>query len=138
MFVRVMNRKNAEQYCYEHYSVKVVMISITDVEYSLAKVHKSNEVIDILRLQFEDVEKGEPLAITDKDAEAVVNFVKRWEDWVSGFIVHCEAGVSRSAGVAAAILKYLTNDDSPIFNNPRYCPNMTCYRAVLNAFYAID
>jgi hypothetical protein len=46
--------------------------------------------------------------------------------------VHCGAGVSRSAGVAAALGKWLNNDDGFIFNNFSYCPNFTCYRLVLN------
>ena len=48
--------------------------------------------------------------------------------------MHCEAGQSRSAGVAAAIMKYLYNNDTDIFNNRYYKPNMLCYRKVLNAF----
>ena len=29
----------------------------------------------------------------------------------------------------------LTGSDDYIFNNPHFCPNMTCYRAVLNAYF---
>ena len=47
-------------------------------------------------------------------------------------IVQCEAGQSRSAGVAAALMKYVWNDDTAIFNNKKYTPNMLCYRTVLN------
>ena len=53
---------------------------------------------------------------------------------VDKFIVHCEAGVSRSAGVGAAIMKALNGDDWDVFKNPLKCPNMKCYRTVLNAF----
>lgn len=54
------------------------------------------------------------------------------------FIVHCDAGISRSSGVAAAILKAKTGDDSQIFNNPKYRPNMRCYRIVLDEFMQED
>lgn len=47
-------------------------------------------------------------------------------------IVHCDAGISRSSGIAAAILKAYTNDDIIIFDNPKYRPNMLCYRTTLN------
>ena len=53
-------------------------------------------------------------------------------------IVHCDAGISRSSGVAAAILKAKTGDDSQIFNNPKYRPNMRCYRIVLDEFMQED
>lgn len=48
-------------------------------------------------------------------------------------IVHCDAGISRSAGVAAAILKHTTGDDSSIFENGLYDPNLWCYQKTLAA-----
>lgn len=50
-------------------------------------------------------------------------------------LVHCEAGISRSAGVAAAaaISKYLDQDDLTIFNSHSYYPNFLCYYYVLEA-----
>lgn len=32
-------------------------------------------------------------------------------------------------------MEFLEDDDSEIFNNPRYSPNMRCYRTVLNKFW---
>ena len=69
--------------------------------------------------------------MTDDDAKRVADFVCDHGD--TKIIVHCDAGISRSAGVAAAILKYLTDDDSAIFDSHRYHPNMWCYRKTLNA-----
>ena len=42
--------------------------------------------------------------------------------------------IYRSSGVAAGIMKYINNDDRPIFENPHFLPNTTCYRKVLEAF----
>ena len=53
-------------------------------------------------------------------------------------IVHCDAGISRSSGVAAAILKAKTGDDSQIFNSPKYRPNMRCYRIILDELMQED
>lgn len=69
------------------------------------------------------------------DARKIVDFVNDFWGKTDRFIVHCDAGVSRSAGVMAAILKYKTGDDSEVFNSKMYCPNMWCYRLVLNEFY---
>lgn len=69
------------------------------------------------------------------DADEIAGFVKTIANvfLIDTLIVHCEAGMSRSAGVAAAIMKWLNNDDTPIFDVPRYRPNMRCYRMTLNA-----
>ncbi|MBR1496099.1 MAG: metallophosphoesterase [Oscillospiraceae bacterium] len=48
-------------------------------------------------------------------------------------IVHCDAGISRSAGVAAAIGKCCNGDDRAFFRGGRYCPNMWCYRKTMAA-----
>lgn len=47
------------------------------------------------------------------------------------FIVHCEAGQSRSAGVAAALSKWINGEDWDYFLNPKYTPNSYCYQTIL-------
>ena len=44
-----------------------------------------------------------------------------------------QESISRSSGVGAAILKHYTGDDSSVFENPRFHPNMWCYRKTLSA-----
>ena len=41
----------------------------------------------------------------------------------------------KNAWVAAAIMNALFGDDWEVFDNPKYVPNMTCYRTVLDAFF---
>lgn len=55
--------------------------------------------------------------------------VNRYKDKINLIICQCEAGISRSAGVAGALSKVLNKDDSKIFED--YCPNMLVYRTVL-------
>ena len=76
-------------------------------------------------------------AISDDQAKNIAHFAIDNYRMSGLFIVQCEAGISRSAGVAGAILKYFTDDDSMIFNSRRYCPNRVCYRKVLNELYNI-
>ena len=71
--------------------------------------------------------------MNNDDAQKVCDFVKANDN--VDIIVHCDAGISRSAGVAAAIMKYLTGSDMEIFKNGKYQPNMWCYRKVLSKFY---
>lgn len=129
-----MSRVKARKESYRATSQSTAIISITDVESRPNSFNCSDWLISVLRLNFDDVEKGEKNCITEHDARRIKAFVDNVRYRVDRLIVHCEAGVSRSAGVAAAIMKGINGDDMPIFENGRFCPNMTCYRAVLNAF----
>lgn len=69
-----------------------------------------------------------------EDAQKIVELLDAHPE-AQRVIVHCTAGKSRSAAVAAALMKSIEGDDSPIFNNPRYRPNMRVYRMVLEAWH---
>lgn len=49
-------------------------------------------------------------------------------------IIHCDQGISRSAGVAAAILKAYNMDEDIILKNGHYCINPRCYEYACKAF----
>ena len=68
----------------------------------------------------------------DRDAERIVEYSKKHKDKL--LIIHCDAGISRSSGIAAAILRHYTGDDAEIFDNYSYDPNMWCYFKTLKAF----
>jgi len=97
---------------------------------------KNNNIKDILFLTFDDVEKDEGIekCMTESQAMQVVAFINKWDN-IDNIIVHCDAGISRSSGVGAAILKAKNGDDSEIFDNGNFCPNMKCFRLVLEAFF---
>jgi len=46
-------------------------------------------------------------------------------------VVHCSAGIARSAGVAGAISLVLNGKDAMFFKG-RYIPNRFVYRTILN------
>lgn len=133
MKVIVMNQREAEKYSSEIQNQTSFMISITSLNQDNAKVYttRENNILNILKLSFDDSDSlyGMTLRDADKIRDFVIEAIKHTET----IIVHCGAGQSRSAGVAAAILKYLYNDDSQIFKNRRYTPNMRCYNMVLNS-----
>ena len=132
MKVLVMNRKDAVRYSYSPQNEDSVVISIGDVE---SVYHDSifpsiyNKIRSVLPLKFDDVDGGKN-CITKEDAQMIKSFIERHKDKL--IIVHCDGGVSRSAGIAAALMKYYNGDDTPIFDNPKYYPNMLCYRTMLN------
>lgn len=132
-----MSRRNAGKYTFSPgYIFDCIIVSITDVGSSPNYFNKGNEHVKaILPLQFDDVDYGQKNCITSEDARMIINFVSKWINKVNLVIVHCEAGVSRSAGVCAALMKIFNGSDFEIFNNPRYIPNMSCYRAVLGSYF---
>lgn len=136
--IRILNRKEAKKFSYESHDFKSAIISITDTDKAdvIFEKNEANGIRAVLRLKFDDVERDykNEHCITKEDAESIVKFVNKNKNKVDKFIVHCEAGVSRSAGVGAAIMKALNGDDWDVFKNPLKCPNMKCYRTVLNAF----
>ena len=132
-----MSRRNAIKYTYSPECVfDCIIISITDVGSSPNHFNKENKYIkDILPLQFDDVDYGQKNCITYEDARMIIDFVSKWTNKVNLVIVHCEAGISRSAGVCAGLMKIYNGDDFEIFDNPRYCPNMSCYRTILETYF---
>lgn len=138
MEVVVKSQYDAEAYSVEEHSEVSVIISIASENMPNANisVHEANGIKDVLFMNFNDTDSKDLTSgcINDEDAENIKEFIEKYieNDSIDLIIVHCEAGVSRSAGVAAAIMKYLWNDDSAIFDNSKYHPNMLCYRTVLN------
>ena len=121
MKIKVLSREKAE---IEVFNIKepTLIISIRDFkDPDKARVSIKNENIKgIVFLNFDDVEENDRYysCITDEDAKKICEAVNEMKDFVTQIIVHCEAGVSRSAGVAAAIGKYLNGDDMFIFGAP--------------------
>ena len=145
MKITVMSRENAVRYCHEQHEERTVIISISDPYYIYSTApftSRTNGVAGVLRLRFADADHVAGTDVygrtayandlmSDEDAKNVISFLKRYPR--SNVIVHCDAGISRSSGVAAALMKYFNGDDSEIFDSGRYRPNMWCYRKMLNA-----
>lgn len=103
-----------------------------------AMTDEKSNVAHVEFFHFDDIDKEYHSiglnSISEEDAKRIVKTVKEWADKVDTIYVHCDAGVSRSAGVAAAISKALTGDDEYFYTCGLYVPNPLCYRKVLNAF----
>lgn len=80
---------------------------------------------------------GETILFNDDMAHWIVSFVNSFSS-IKTIIVHCDAGQSRSAGVAAAIAKFFNDNDDHFFNSRQYTPNRLVYRKVLQAFHGIE
>lgn len=144
--ILVMSRHAAVQYCQREQEKQSILISISDpnMVYTDAPFcSPENRVSAILKLSFCDADRPgkdvygldaeEKDLMSDEDAGKVVRFVQANRG--KRIIVHCDAGISRSAGVAAAIAKYFTGNDDYFFDSGRYVPNMWCYTKTLTAFF---
>lgn len=130
MNVKVFSRAKAIARSYKDYSDSKVIISINDPFDYPAKFNPNNKAIkDVLYLSFYDISKetkdifGGYESMSEDDAMKIAEFVRKWKDKVDAIWVHCEYGVSRSSGVALAIIDYLNMNLTPILNNTKYLPN---------------
>jgi protein-tyrosine phosphatase len=140
MIVEVKSRAKATEFSFEAHNEKIAVISISDVdkESPVFSTDSTNGIFRCAKFHFADVELDGENCITDEQATEIAAFVFEIHNTAERIIVHCEAGVSRSAGVAGAIMKYLNDNDWPVFDNPKYCPNRTCYRKVLEALHEYE
>ena len=145
----IASRKEVEYYAHTFAELPHIIISITGSEESKLPINKSKGTKDILYLFFHDVDSAGQLSknpaervldeynvFNDKQAQEVIEFVEQYKDQVEIVICQCDAGISRSAGTAAALSKIYNGDDSVIFNNSAYMPNMRVYSALLNNYHS--
>ena len=122
--------------------VPYIVISITDPDKPDAEIAESPYKRAVLRLKFDDATYvdvpglegftlGNSIELTEVEADAILAFVKINLNTVEMIICQCEAGVSRSAGVAAALSWILQDDDDFFFAH--YCPNRRIYHTILDA-----
>lgn len=138
--IKVFSRQDLKNYLkYVKIDSPTIIISITDTGSKfpnfLFKNYKNLE--DVIFLKFDDVgqETEGYTCMNEQDADRIIEFVTKHSN-IENIFVHCYAGISRSAGVAAALSKIFNNDDMEYFNQTSiYVPNMLCYNLVMNSWY---
>jgi predicted protein tyrosine phosphatase len=96
----VLSRDDAERY---EPRGREICISISDPDAPPARV--SSRFAAVLRLNFDDVtERGEPsdILFAEDHAREIREFLDKWPS-AERVVVHCNAGVSRSPGVALGV-----------------------------------
>lgn len=125
------------------------VISITDPDNrEPAKFSTTDFIKDVLYIKCFDVDKGSANfhcyperfkkgVFTKDHAIQILDFVEEMKNDIEILVVHCDAGISRSSGVAAALSLIYTGTDKGIFMDNRYRPNMHVYRTILNVYNKI-
>lgn len=119
--------------------VPYVVISITTSPTDLACLPPSSSCLGVLRLTFFDSDlpldvEGPDGLFSQSDARQIWDFVLNHRERIRCIVLHCNAGLSRSPGVAAALSNVLTGDDAELFR--RFHPNRRVYRTLLDVFHA--
>lgn len=152
MIFKVYSKKLIEQGivrdlqdCYPDKKIAVISITDSGGMFSLGwkrelvparVVHREKNFYNVCRLYFDDTDGTETGydCITERDANRIIDFLlAAQKDGVEIMVVHCHAGRSRSAAVAAACSIILGQSDAEFFVG-RFTPNMKVYRMVLNAY----
>lgn len=109
--------------------VDCLQLKFWDLEEPLNTKKKSFKDVDSPLI----LEIGEDQLFTESQAWQILDFVSDIiESEAKVLVIHCEAGVSRSPAIAAALIKSFGQDDSFIFQSGSgYSPNKRVYR-VLN------
>jgi len=117
-----------------------IIVSINCPGEEPANIKTNEHTLGRLNLFFWDLDQHAPGQTQEScplaqpgDGERIVDLVLEHPN-AQQIVIHCTAGKSRSAAVAAALHLVLNGSDAPIFGNPQYRPNMLVYRHVLNAW----
>lgn len=143
MEIKVYNRMSIANYQEQR---PHIIISIGDPNDSEpAPICEQPACKGILRLQFHDWDDKQKIILdrskdcedvkrmvfySESQAKQVFDFVQQHVKFVEIIICQCDAGISRSAGMAAALSRILNGTDEYFFK--RYIPNSRVYRLTFN------
>lgn len=117
-----------------------LIISIRDPDRSRVDIVDPKKLATVICLDFWDIDLrsagfrpriGGPMDIGQ--ANLVVDKVLEMKDSVEELIIHCEAGLSRSRGVAAGLQMLFRFNDTDLYTSGR--PNAHCKSLILKSLY---
>lgn len=118
-----------------------IIISITENTMQFADIDSNDKCLGILRLKFGDIDTKEfadamnATLFSEEQARHILGFVKAHYDDIETIIINCDAGISRSAGVALALHRIYNIRPNDISSNPRFHPNFHVVNTLQRAFF---
>ena len=127
----VLNEETATEFKHEMYHVVISIYSPSRSPISFVKCDKR---LGVLYLCFHDadnkIESIPELVLFNKGmAIDVLTYIESIKDRIELIVVNCEAGISRSMGLCAALSKIYTGKDEYYFRQG--LPNMLVYKTIL-------
>ena len=131
-----LSEKEIKSTLYNRIQDKHIVISITSEDSNEIIIPPNRDRISQLHLKFDDVSDitEKFLFFTRAQAIEILEFVEKYINQVSLIIVQCQAGLSRSVAVAAALSKIINYTDDGIYT--RGIPNMFVYTTLLDTFFS--
>ena len=136
-----LSREKAIRLSYSDFDNDKIIISIRHPNKVKPEFNINNSSIkDILYLSFYDISEetksifGGYESMSPIDAILIRDFVLKWQNEIDTIWVQCEMGMSRSAGIVAAIMEYFDMDSKEILESNQYYPNKLCYNLTKGAF----
>ena len=145
MKIKVFNEESIQQFKTDepHIIISVRSPSTKKIELLTNPTRRAT-----LFLTFHDIEDGlvsnmqewakerQLTTFSNIHARLILSFIKTWKGKINLICINCEAGISRSAGIAGALSYILNADDTYYFKN--YLPNRLVYRTILNEYYGVN
>ena len=134
--IHILTRRSV---AYTTFDVPYAVISITTPGDEEATIAPSDKCCSVLRLSFYDIRASECCrewqTFLPEHARSIWAFVDEHRGQIEKLVIHCDAGQSRSPGVAAALDKVLNGDDSRWWKGFRF--NYLVYETLLSEARAI-
>jgi len=103
-----------------------ILIRITNPGGEFTDLKNPDQFTDILELRFFDFtqEQNGLQVFDDNHLEKILSFFEKYKN-AQNFVVHCDYGISRSAGIAVGWLMYHDNRHEiyKIYHNRKHIPN---------------
>lgn len=129
MVIEVLSREDAEKRA-SFVGEKTGIVSITSPSDEIPSFSGNNNIVGVFRMVFDDSseEKRSSVSPRKNEFDGLRAFADRMcDEGVKILIVHCGAGISRSAGAACAIAEYLNIEDT-VFGRQDLVPNHLVYQ----------
>lgn len=118
-----------------------IMIRITDPTSDFKKLTYQSRYKEILELKFHDFTEEQAKRIKDdslilfdnKQAQEILSFYQKHEN-ADFLLIHCDAGISRSAAVALSIVLERGNQKGEQYIWDNYIPNVYVANKMLSLF----
>ncbi|MCG8571591.1 MAG: hypothetical protein MJB14_15760 [Spirochaetes bacterium] len=111
-----------------------ILIRVTNPQEEFKALENESIYRDVLELKFYDFveEQGGLIIFNESHLSSLLNFFKKHKN-CENFVVHCDQGMSRSAGIAVGWLAYNQDRASiyKIYHNRKHIPN----RLIVEHFY---
>lgn len=133
MKYHILSEMEAIQWSYQPSLPKTLIISITCPEAPLPTFGASPQIQHIHRMSFHDLEKAyhsKCQLLTKEQILTLKTVLDTYASRVDEIIIHCAAGISRSAAIGAGIALYLQDSDDFVWsgsNHRRFFPNRHCF-----------